>query len=542
MKLLKVAVAMIAAACALDALAAFERTVDNVVALTNALTELSALDSNGKTGARVWLQPGIYNLSGVYMSATHHLDIPSCSGGLVAGLGEGPEDTILLGGGEAEAHGVVKMGGGSNWSFNTISNLTVTGGDTSSAGGGISGASSLEYRNLIVSNNVARTSNNGSGGGGCSLGRAFGCLFANNRTTQRWGGGFVVSGRSNRNENEGQGAWNCVFVGNFAAQNGGGLAIDGGGQCHDCCFTNNTASSGGGGVYVQQVDYATFNGTPLKSKIIGCSFAGNRGKGAGFLAASLVFVSNCVFAANSGSSTAVLGDIKDSKFESNTNTEGIVCNSSMERCMVKDNVVPNRYATGIDYCEDGAAIRTNVNCLIVLNGFASEYGKILYRKACVNCTVLDNYMPSGGNFGHLSRQCIFWNCVLSGNRIGTTTYRDVRTTASGVAVAVAMTNCVFSTSDISAGETAADGTVSHEGVSNCRKIAAANLKFVDASNGDYTPTTRSPLYGTGCADDWILSLVGDKDLAGNQRMFGGGLDIGAYEGQLNKPGAMLIVW
>ena len=99
------AVAAIAFLIAPVAQAAYEATipapngVGDVVALTNALTELNALSD--RTSARIWLQPGTYNLSGVYMTGEEHLMILACPGGLVAGLGNKPGDTVLLGGGEA---------------------------------------------------------------------------------------------------------------------------------------------------------------------------------------------------------------------------------------------------------------------------------------------------------------------------------------------------------------------------------------------------------------------------------------------------------
>ena len=556
MKLPKVAVAMIAAACTLDVLAAFQRTIEapggvgDVTSLTNVLAEFNALSSDDRKSARIYLEKGTYNLSGVYMTGTHHLNVAGSQNGIFAGLGNGPEETILLGGGEAEAHGVLIFGGGGNWSFNTISNLTITGGWTSNNGGGINGSSSVEYRNLIVSNNCAKGTGNGAGGGGCFKGRAFNCLFANNRTSERWGGGMATGseGYSNRSENEGQGAWRCTFIDNSAYACGGGLAINGGGQCIGCSFTNNTTSGNGGGVYVETVSYTSqYTGTQRTTQVKNCTFTGNNGAGSGFFAkstaAGLMPVSNCVFRLNLGGNTAVRGDMKDCIFESNTNSIGVIRNSSMERCVVRNNAVMNRYATAIDYCDADTTVLTNVNCLIESNGYLDEYGKLLYRKAYVNCTIVGNYMPNGGNYGYPSRDCVFWNCVLFDNKISTSTTRDVRTMDKDKnPLTVCMTNCVFATSDLAAGSIGAGGAVTHDGLGACRQLAKAALKLVDEPNGDYTPTTRSPLYGTGRADDWILSLVGDKDLAGNQRMFGGGLDIGAYECQLNKPGAMLIVW
>ncbi len=553
MKLLKVAVATIAAACAFDAFAAFIRTIEapggvgNVTSLTNVLTEFNALSDNDRKNARIYLEKGAYNLSGVYMTSTHHLTVASSNGGLFAGLGDGPEETILLGGGETEAHGVLIFGGGGNWSFNTISNLTITGGWTTINGGGISGSSSVEYRNLIVSNNCAKGTGNGAGGGGCFKGRAFNCLFANNSTSERWGGGMATGseGYSNRNENEGQGAWRCTFVDNSAYACGGGLAINGGGQCIGCSFTNNTTSGNGGGVYVETVSYTSqHTGTQRMTQIKNCTFTGNNGVGSGFYAKSTAAgpmpVSNCVFRLNLGNNTAVLGDMKDCIFESNTNSIGVIRNSSMERCVVRNNAVRNRYATAIDYCEDGTTCYTNVNCLIESNGYLDEYGKLLYRKAYVNCTIVGNNMPNGGNYGYPSRDCTFWNCVLFDNKISTSTKRDVRTTAKdGTALVVCMTNCIFVSSDIAAGGIGADGTVTHDGLGNCRQLAKTALKLVDEPNGDYTPHHRSPLHDAGLRDEWILLAVGATDLAGKQRLVGEGLDIGAYESQW-KPKSITI--
>ena len=354
-------------------------------------------------------------------------------------------------------------------------------------------------------------------------------------------------GYSNRSENEGQGAWRCTFIDNSAYVCGGGLAINGGGQCIGCSFTNNTTSGNGGGVYVETVNYTSqYTGTQRTTQIKNCTFTGNNGVGSGFYAKSTAAgpmpVSNCVFRLNIGGNTAVLGDLKDCIFESNTNSTGVIRNSSMERCAVRNNAVRNRYATAIDYCDADTPVQTNVNCLIESNCFLDEYGKLLSRKAYVNCTIVGNHMPNGGNYGYPSRDCAFWNCVLLGNKISSSTGRDVRTkTKEGTALAVVMTNCVFTTSDIASGSIGADGAVSYDGIDNCRQLAVAALKLTDAANGDYTPTYRSPLYDAGLSDDWLLSLVGMLDRGGNVRIFGSGIDIGAYECQRVPPGIVFCV-
>ena len=126
--------------------------VGDVEALTNALVAINSMigDANGRFNARVWLKPGVYDLCGVYMTTTTgsgHLCTESIQGGMIAGLGEGPEDTILLGGGEADGRRVLYTGG-SNYDWMTISNLTVTGGWTTGDGGGICGNGTTRYSHL----------------------------------------------------------------------------------------------------------------------------------------------------------------------------------------------------------------------------------------------------------------------------------------------------------------------------------------------------------------------------------------------------------
>ena len=106
MKRVKFMMAAIAALGASLVAQAYEATilapngVGDVVALTNALTEVNALSDSARSSARIWLKPGFYNLRGVYMNSASHLTISAAQHGLFAGLGAKPEDTVLLGGGE----------------------------------------------------------------------------------------------------------------------------------------------------------------------------------------------------------------------------------------------------------------------------------------------------------------------------------------------------------------------------------------------------------------------------------------------------------
>ena len=296
--------------------------VGDVVALTNALTQLNALSQDDRGGARVWLEPGLYDLRGVFMDSENHLRLDSASGAMIAALGDGPDKTILLGGGddsEKGRHRILKVGG-TNWGFTSVSNLTVTGGYSTSNGGGIAGndSGSVRYYNLIVSNNYAVGSN--GGGGGCFKGRALNCLFANNGTGQR-GGGLWTSGGCGM-VTEVQGAWDCVFSNNYSVGSmyGGGLHLSG--KCVRCKFFGNR-SNYGGAVHAYSRQYVWYQNIYTNTtEILDSVFEGNYltawGHGSvGYITAG-VTISNCVFAAN----------------EDNHGGQGIIYRGNLYDCVI----------------------------------------------------------------------------------------------------------------------------------------------------------------------------------------------------------------
>ena len=63
-----------------------------------------------------------------------------------------------------------------------------------------------------------------------------------------------------------------------------------------------------------------------------------------------------------------------------------------------------------------------------------------------------------------------------------------------------------------------------------------NPAFTDAALGDYTLADGSPCLNAGDTGDWTKS---DLDLAGNPRVQGGRIDMGAYEAQ--PPAASVLV-
>ena len=526
--------------------------VGDVVALTNALARANAMgeDAVNRLDARIWLEPGVYNLSGIYMKGKSHLYLLASQGGMIAGQGEKPGDTVLLGGGKAECHRVLRLEGGGNYDWMTVSNLTVTGGWVPSGydGGGISGNGTTRYSHLVVSNNYAAGSN-GGGGGGCMRGRAEHCLFADNRIGgERFGGAFWTDGGDGQLRHFVQGAWHCTFTNNVSPYYGGALHLRG--KCIDCKFFGNK-SVYGGAVNVSAVKYNWFDGKFTNTtEILDCTFAGNTlsdwGHGSAIYNAStrVVSISNCVFTANDtttkgGSGVICKGDLYDCIVTNNVRQQETFYDCNLTRCYVADNRSTSNQST-IDYASSVNAY-TNVNC-IFRDNIQEQYGIISRGKIVVNCTYFGNVTHNGANYGDICRGCRMWNTVLDKNyqEKGKAPYYhcDVRAHNENGDLTLVMTNCVFGRAD-SYTKLDANGWVTNAGVASTRKVA--DMRFADAANGDYTPTTRSPLYDAGCQEPWLLSLLGATDLAGNPRVFGKGVDIGAYECQKLKPGTIVIV-
>jgi len=539
------AVAIMFAVCVSDAIAGVEYTIDapngvgDVVSLTNALKQLNALAS--RDNARVWLEAGVYDLRGVFMDSENHLVLAAANGAMIAGLGDVPDKTILLGGGddsEKGRHRILAISG-TNFGYTTVSNLTVTGGYSTGNGGGIgdSGNGSVQYCRLIVSNNYA-VGSNGGGGGGCFRGRAFNCLFENNGTSQ-WGGGLWTSGGCALLSDT-QGAWDCVFTGNYgiAGQYKYGGALKLAGKCARCTFKGNR-SNHGGAVYVSDRQYvwksnALTNTTDIVDSVFEGNYLVSGGDGSAVYNSAEVVLSNCVFAANvdsnGGQGVVCRGDLYDCVITNNSRVTSLLYDCNLERCVVSGNTVSGNAAL-IDK-ESVSGTHTNINCVFADN-VMKNYGRISDSKTFLNCTIVGNDSQAGANWGFICNPaCSLVNCVLSGNKIGNDMLdiRPVSGPGGSVTNALRMTNCVFVKSQNGVGE-------NWEGLVNCRKVA--DVKFVDATNGNYTPTTRSSLYNTGFADDGIVTLIGDRDIVGNRRVFGGGLDIGAYECQLIPPGFVL---
>ena len=247
-------------------------------------------------------------------------------------------------------------------------------------------------------------------------------------------------------------------------------------------------------------------------------------------------VFDSVFSGNSASTgngdAAYNSDLFDCVVTNHVGTVKVLVNCNLTRCRVRDNRLGSTWASAIDA---GSGTHTNVNCEFAFNT-SDSMAWVSYKKVNINCTFIGNRL-GGGNYAFIVDAGKSFNCIFAENKIGGTML-DARTHDIDNAHTVVMTNCLFNKTDkyVSIDQ---NGYATYDGMGNCRQVA--DMKLETNAFGDHVPMVRSRANNAGLASDWILSAVGDTDLAGNRRVFADGLDIGALECQHYPPGLILTV-
>ncbi len=477
--------------------------VGNVVALTNALTAITRLNSYALE-CRVLLEPGTYDLAGHAYNAATHLYFRKATSGpanlYLAGMGDSPSDVVLRGGGEADGRRVI------NISSLTISNLTVTGGylTSSSYGGGIvtTSAGVGNVIDCIVTNNYAAGANGNGGGGiwGAKLVRN--CLIAGNKSN--YGGGLRSCATIE----------DCVISNNVATGYGGGVS---GGHAYRCLFVDNKGNYNGGGKTEGSATDCVF----LRNA---CGTVKNYGFGGGLNSA---VATNCVFVGNSDSrcegvygSAASGSTLVGCTITNSLARRFIFNNSKLIRCRVSN--VGSSYNSSIQTFRvfgryDGSVIYTNVNTLVENVTISNAADRMASASAFVNCTIRNS---KGKTNGPLNSDCTAVNTIIS----GCTPYDVTASTAP------TMVNCLYQTSS---------GTFAEGRLVNC---VQGNPRYDLESDVPGAIRRSSPAYNAGLGDAWILDLVGETDFAGNPRVKFDRIDIGAIERQSDLlPGLRLSV-
>lgn len=477
-----------------------ENGVGDVVALTNVL---ALANSNDGAKGIVKLEPGVYNLSDVYMEANSHIKC-SASSTRYVGLGNGPEDTVLLGAGSSGTRRVFNIGSG------TITNMTVTGGHLAAAsyGGGIvtSSAGAGAVLGCIVTNNYAKGANGNGGGGIWGAGTVRNCLIANNSSNV--GGGCRSCSLIE----------NCVISNNYASSKGGGVS---GGKSVNCLIAYNDVQNNGGGIV---------EGTAYDCTIVGnrCNVGGGYGAGGGVLTCTMV--SNCVFIGNGDynantayGSAAGTSTLIDCVITNSTGRRSLFDSSVLKRCIVANcgaRVNDSTWPFRVFGRSSGSAICTNVNCIVENISLSNAADRVAFACALVNCTVRNVKCKTNGP---LDTSCTPVNTIIS----GCTPYDLVASTSPAKLI-----NCVYQT---------ASGNFAEGQLVDCKQ--ARSVRWDAANAVPCAIRANSPAYNAALQDDWVLSLVGDVDFAGQPRVKFGALDIGAVECQSDYvPGLMLMFW
>ncbi len=376
---------------------------------------------------------------------------------------------------------------------------------------------------------------------------------ANNATLD----GFTITGANTINFYNGycggMGNWqcsptvtNCTFSGNTSAFYGGGMYNHYSSPIvTNCSFLNNTSGDAGGGI---------FNGTNSNPIVSDCSFSGNtaiRGGGV-YNSACSAIISNCTFSGNSGDEGGGMynDDFNDANkiivvtnctFSGNSTTYygegGGMYNGNGSGLVVDNCTFANNTAL------DGAGMANGeynspiiINCTFSGNTARRSGGGMDNEPASpivINCLFSDNSAPisGGGMYNSLETSPVITNCTFAGNISqdggGIFNYALTTTTVTN--------SIVWGNTSTSGGSQIFIATITGTNVS-------ISYSCVQDGTTDNNNITDDPMLSSSlqlqpvspCINKGNNVTVPDEvivDLAGNPRIIGGTVDIGAYEYQ-----------
>ena len=296
--------------------------------------------------------------------------------------------------------------------------------------------------------------------------------------------------------------------------NGGGVSCSSSDVIlFNCVISNNVSPQGSGGVR---------GGT-----LIGCTITDNDGGSLGGGGAVDCTLANCT----------ISGNFADSA--------GGAAGCTMNYCTVTGNSAPNDCG--------GAAGCTLNNCIISGNGCDAAGGGV---NGCTlnDCVVSGNQAVDGGG----AAGCTLNNCLVYGNNA----------VAGGGALSCSLTNCTLADNSVSGSSyyppIAGGGGAYDSTLDNCISYFNSDATTNEATNYDSTSTlnycctiplptsgfgniTNNPLFVNLAAGNFQLQsnspcinagnnayVTVTNDLAGNPRIVGGTVDIGAYEYRFPK--------
>ena len=322
-----------------------------------------------------------------------------------------------------------------------------------------------------------------------------------------------------------------------------------GGDIFDCLIGNNTSASAGGGIYCNPDSIYTW------SVISNCSFMNNISSNSGgglYVNGARVRVENCRFIQNKVDHELAMPARGGGAYMSG----GVMIGCTLSNNTTVGSGTADIAGGGVYL--DGAA--TASNCVIV-NNRADKYttdAVVSGGGACVvggselwNCTLAYNVsaVTAGGAYlgGSSAYNCLFknnqsvnresvyiqWGSLFNSTVVGYTAGCGIRININGE-----VDNCIVVSNAASCEVVSAGDTVTFN--NNCAYPAypgpitsgsgtiTAHPMFVNYGAGDFRLQAGSPCINTGLNQAW---MAGAQDLAGNARIYGAVVDMGAYEAQ-----------
>lgn len=305
-----------------------------------------------------------------------------------------------------------------------------------------------------------------------------------------------------------------VFFGNVAKQRGGAVFCIAG-SFRKCVFEENVAmGSFGAAVVCNDAGTNTFES---------CSFYANGSLNCGAVFSSgnhlLTSFADCRFYTNgvAGASGGAL-DLRSPFL--------------IERCVFDGNRGGSGGAVNVSATGGNSRI---VNSCFVRNDGSTDCGALYCNGPCLieNCTFFGNTVAAktknaaGVAMGGAAEMK---NCILFGNyELGSMAGRDFLPLVSGSEGNV-QTSCIGGWKD-------ASGAVMERPPAGC---ISSDPLFVDGESGNFTLRRRSPCRDSGSTEPWMRA-PNAFDLAGNVRVYGPTVDMGAYEYIPSSAGLMLII-
>lgn len=329
---------------------------------------------------------------------------------------------------------------------------------------------------------------------------------------------------------------NCVFRNNSATSDSGGAIHSytaNGTVISNCVFSGNSSSSYGGAIYTEQNASAADNRCFLINSVITNNTAK---KGGGVFAGKNIAISGCFFkdnAATAGSTASDNrgGDLRLGHYSTVADT------TFTGTCTTPSGGYGSCIETG-----SSATPITVTNCVFTGLSSGSTYGLIYVNGgACtlVDCVFSNNtgvashmlFSNSGGTY--LVRQCLFTEdaCASSkavvldrsSKRFENCTILNKFESRESWSAKNVLVNCIVPNSTIENSDTMKNiltnccvkaGT--NPGGDQDFGVIAADPRFVDAANGDYSLRHGSPCRDTALMLDWMTADA--TDLAGNPRV------------------------